>query len=89
MWVSGLEDGIYYYIAVAYNEVDQTLSNCIKIEVKHPTGTVSNGGGGGGGGGDSSDAGTIPFGDFYLIFTLLAVVSVIVYTKRKIIIKKI
>jgi len=48
----------------------------------------SGGGGGGGGGGDSGEE-TIPFGDFYLIFALLAVVSVIVYTKRKIIIKKI
>ena len=45
-------------------------------------------GGSGSGGGDSSDAGTIPFGNFYLLFTVIAGISILLYTKRKINIHK-
>jgi branched-chain amino acid transport system substrate-binding protein len=34
--VFGLLNGIYYYIAVAYNGSGQTMSNCIKVTVQRP-----------------------------------------------------
>ncbi|MFX1305017.1 MAG: ABC transporter substrate-binding protein, partial [Promethearchaeota archaeon] len=34
--ISGLLNGDYYYVVVAYNQTGQTMSNCIKITVQHP-----------------------------------------------------
>ena len=34
--VSGLDDGNYYFIIMAYNESGYTLSNCIYVRVKLP-----------------------------------------------------
>ncbi|MFX1554748.1 MAG: hypothetical protein ACFFBV_12535, partial [Promethearchaeota archaeon] len=33
--ISGLSNGDYYYVVVAYNRAGQTMSNCIKITVQH------------------------------------------------------
>ena len=34
--ISGLSDGVYYYVVIAYNGTGQTMSNCINITVDFP-----------------------------------------------------
>ena len=36
--ISGLGSGCYYYIIVAYNSFNNTVSNCISVDVKFPPG---------------------------------------------------
>ncbi len=85
-WISGLSSGEYYFIAIANNTVGQTLSNCIIVKVSIP---LNIGDGGGSSGGSSSNGGeTIPFGNYYIIFTLLSVAILIVLINRKLALKK-
>ena len=35
--ITGLLDGVYYYIIVAYNENGPTLSNCIEANIQLPS----------------------------------------------------
>ncbi len=86
--ISGLASGDYYYVVIAFNEVGNITSNCVYVRVSLLIAGPAGGDGGSGGSGDSNEK-IIPFGDSYLLFTLFAIVSVILYSKRKIIIKKV
>jgi WD40 repeat protein len=78
-------DGLYEHSFFSDNELTQE-------EYLDAIGETQNGGGGGGGGGggddDDDDVSAIPFGNYYLPFMVISIISLVILTKRKIIFSK-
>ncbi len=66
------ENGIYYFIVVAFNDNGNTSSNCISIEVlisqDNPPGYN-----------------IVGFGSFFLVITLISILGINIFLKRKIV----
>lgn len=87
-WISGLESGNHYFIAVAYSMFDNVTSNCIEITViikkdVYSLPPASDDGDDGGGGEDEA----IPFGHFYLLFALFSVIILLIIMRRRLFLK--
>ncbi len=87
-WISGLSNGEKYFIVVANNTVGQTPSNCIIVEVSNPP-SIASGSGGGGGGGSGDKELAIPFGNFFLLFSVITIIVLVLVKKRCLIVRKI
>jgi len=73
-------DGTYYYVVVAFNIYGNETSNCVKVTVSITQADDDDDDD------DDDDGGQdleIPFGHNYLLFIAIAIVSVIIYEKRR------
>ena len=72
--LTGFTNGTYYIVIEAVNEFGSILSNCISVEVLLPYVPQVL---------QTPSGFSIPFGNFYLVISLLGIISIIIYTKRK------
>jgi len=73
--LNGYSNGIYYFRVVAHNEYGDTRSDCIKIEVEIPQTTEPPSP-------PPSPSPTIPGYHFYLLISMVLVISVVLIKKR-------
>ncbi|MFX1392897.1 MAG: SBBP repeat-containing protein [Promethearchaeota archaeon] len=84
--VSGISSGTHYFIIVAYNRTGFTLSDYVQVNVSiAPNGLPPTQDGNDD---DDDDESAIPFGNYYLIFGFITIISLIVILKRKTIFKE-
>ena len=70
MIIKSFTSGIYYFRMVSYNETGSRWSNEIAIDVQIPNGS------------DGSDK-AIPFGNYHLLFTAIAIIALVIVKKWK------
>ena len=78
-------DGKFEFIFISDNTL--TREEYIKATEK-VEGDGGGGNGGGGGGGGDDDVSAIPLGNYYLLFMVISIISVVILTKRKAIFSK-
>ncbi len=82
MFINGFLSGTYYFRMVSYNNTGSTWSNELLITVQFPS--VSDDGDDDDDSSSDSEA-AIPFGNYYVLYLLLGVLSLIIISKRKVI----
>ena len=83
MLINGFTSGTYYFRMVSYNNIGSTWSNELIINVQFPS--VSDDDGDDDDDSSSDSEAAIPFGNYYLLYLLLGVLSLIIISKRKVI----
>ncbi len=72
--LAGLTNGTYYIVIEAVNEFGSVLSNCVSIKVQLPYVPQVL---------QTPSGFSIPFGNFYLVISILGIIYLIVHIKRK------
>ena len=72
--ISGLGNGTYYYVVIAYNHFGQKFSNCIEVNVQIISGNSDDV--------DKIDGLKIPYGNYYLFFIVVGIFFLILKQRR-------